>query len=113
MINRLVTVLVRQRLSQYPAVALTGARQSGKTTLARSLSRLYFDLEQEADRLRLDLQWDSLAASERLVVLDEAQAWPEVFPRLRGAIDRDRTRTGRFLALGRALGARGTSALSA
>ncbi len=35
-----------------------------------------------------------------LVVLDEAQAWPQVFPRLRGAIDADRKRTERFLLLG-------------
>ena len=61
---------------------------------------VYFDLEQEADRLRLDLEWDTTVAGNRLVILDEAQSWPEVFPRLRGAIDRDRKRTGRFLLLG-------------
>ena len=60
----------------------------------------YFDLEQEPERLRLDLEWDSLVAGEDLVILDEAQAWPEVFVRLRGAIDDDRRRMGRFLLLG-------------
>lgn len=79
---------------------LTGPRQAGKTTLARSLSRTYFDLEQEADRLRLDLEWDRLAAGRSLVVLDEAQAYPPVFRRLRGAIDTARRRNGRFLLTG-------------
>lgn len=100
MIQRLVAKSLRQRLSQYPAVALVGARQAGKTTLAQSLKGIYFDLEQETDRLRLDLQWDSIRASKRLVVLDEAQSWPLVFPRLRGAIDENRQRKGRFLLLG-------------
>lgn len=57
MIPRAMTPLLRARLRAFPAVALVGPRQSGKTTLARSLSGEYFDLEQERDRLRLDLQW--------------------------------------------------------
>jgi predicted AAA+ superfamily ATPase len=77
-----------------------GPRQAGKTTLARSLGGRYFDLEQEPDRLRLDLRWDELLTGRDLVVLDEAQAWPPLFGRLRGAIDRDRKRMGRFLLLG-------------
>ncbi|HSL84597.1 MAG TPA: ATP-binding protein [Thermoanaerobaculia bacterium] len=97
---RLVTDLVHQRLTESPAVALTGPRQAGKTTLARSLGGLYFDLEQESERLRLDLEWSRVAAGQDLVILDEAQTWPEVFPRLRGAIDEDRRRNGRFLLLG-------------
>ncbi|MGH9256472.1 MAG: ATP-binding protein [Vicinamibacterales bacterium] len=91
---------VLARLAAYPAVAVLGPRQCGKTTLARSLGGRYFDLEQDSERLRADLEWDALAASKRLVLLDEAQSWPEVFVRLRGAIDRDRSRTGRFLLLG-------------
>jgi predicted AAA+ superfamily ATPase len=92
--------IVRRRLRQSPAVALVGPRQAGKTTLARALGGLYFDLEHEPDRLKLDLQWETLQAGTALVVLDEAQSWPEVFPRLRTAIDRDRRRRGRFLLLG-------------
>ena len=57
-------------------------------------------MEQEADRLRLDLEWAAVAASPDLVVIDEAQAAPEIFPRLRGAIDAERRRNGRFLLLG-------------
>lgn len=100
MIARDLTALVWARLKDYPAVGLAGPRQTGKTTLARTLSPVYFDLEQPAERIRLDLQWEALMQQKKLVVLDEAQAWPEVFPRLRGAIDADRKRKGRFLLLG-------------
>jgi hypothetical protein len=100
MLGRSATPLVRERLARYPAVAVVGPRQCGKTTLARSLEGQYFDLEQQADRLRLDLAWSEVTAGRELVVLDEAQSWPEVFPRLRGAIDDDRKRAGRFLLLG-------------
>ena len=100
MLARKIRALLRSRLEDYPAVALVGPRQCGKTTLARSLRGRYFDLEQEPDRLRLDLEWDEAAGGSRLVVLDEAQSWPEMFPRLRGAIDGDRRRNGRFLLLG-------------
>jgi predicted AAA+ superfamily ATPase len=100
MISRQILPLIRKRLADYPAVALTGPRQCGKTTLARSWAGHYFDLEQESERLRLDLQWDDLLAGKKLIILDEAQSWPEVFPRLRGAIDRKRPRPGRFLLLG-------------
>ncbi|GAB4366025.1 MAG: ATP-binding protein [Deltaproteobacteria bacterium] len=100
MIRRAVEDLVLERLAAYPAVSLVGPRQCGKTTLARMIGGAYFDLEQPPDRLRLDLEWEELTARKGLVILDEAQAWPEIFPRLRGAIDRDRSSTGRFLLLG-------------
>ncbi len=100
MIDRKITSVIGDRLAHYPAVALVGARQAGKTTLARSLGGAYFDLEQEPQRLNLDLRWDELAAGKELVILDEAQAWPDIFPRLRGAIDQARSRKGRFLLLG-------------
>jgi predicted AAA+ superfamily ATPase len=100
MISRLIAHQLRDRLRHSPAVALLGPRQCGKTTLARSLGGLYFDLEEEADRLRLDLQWESLVSSSKMVILDEAQTFPPVFPRLRGAIDRQRQAMGRFLLLG-------------
>ena len=100
MLKRTISPLIAQRLRDYPAVALIGPRQSGKTTLARQLGKRYYDLEQESDRLRLDVQWDEVVAGRGLLVLDEAQEWPEVFARLRGEIDRDRQRAGRFLLLG-------------
>ncbi|MGH8161570.1 MAG: ATP-binding protein [Gammaproteobacteria bacterium] len=99
-ITRSASHLVRERLKSYPAVALVGPRQCGKTTLAQRLGGAYFDLEQEPERLRLDLEWDRLTAARGLIILDEAQSWPKVFSRLRGTIDRDRKRMGRFLLLG-------------
>ncbi len=92
--------LLHRRLVAYPAVALVGPRQCGKTTLAQSLAARYYDMELESDRLRLDLEWAEIAAGEELVVIDEAQAAPEIFPRLRSTIDADRRRHGRYLLLG-------------
>ena len=98
--RRRITRLVRLRLRQMPAVALLGPRQCGKTTLAKALGGDYYDFESNADRIRFDLRWAEIESSPRLVVVDEAQTWPEVFTRLRSAIDRDRKRCGRFLLLG-------------
>lgn len=100
MIKRTLVHLIKARLKNYPAVALLGARQSGKTTLARTFSEVYFDLELEQDKLGLDLQWDDLVRSKVPVILDEAQNLPEIFSRIRSAIDSDRKRNGRFLILG-------------
>ncbi len=100
MIRRQIEGLLRTRLGEYPAIALVGPRQSGKTTLAQALGGLYFDLEQEPERLRLDLEWSRLEQSQELVILDEVQSWPVIFPRLRGVVDRDRRRMGRYLLLG-------------
>lgn len=100
MIQRLVISRLRKSLAASPAVLLIGPRQCGKTTLARSLGGKYFDLEQESDRLRLDVEWDQLMVGKGCLILDEAQSNPEMFKRLRGAIDSDRKRSGRFLLLG-------------
>jgi predicted AAA+ superfamily ATPase len=100
MIDRGIRKHIAKCLRTYPAVAILGARQSGKTTLAKTFSDTYFDLELEQEKLRLDLQWEQIVASRKPVILDEAQNFPEVFPRLRSAIDADRKRFGRFLILG-------------
>lgn len=97
---RLIQNLIQNRLATSPAVALVGPRQCGKTTLARACGDRYYDLEVISDRLRLDLDWAELTTGESLVILDEAQSWPDIFPLLRHAIDQDRRRNGRFLLLG-------------
>ncbi len=100
MVKRKYTDVLKQKLSRFPAVALVGPRQSGKTTLAKSLGGAYFDLEQEEGRLSLEFQWNDLLRSEQLVTLDEAQEYPDIFKRLRGAIDENRKKNGKFLLLG-------------
>jgi len=102
MVSREITPVVRERLATFPAVAIVGARQVGKTTLAREIagSENYYDLELAEERTRLDVQWEQVSKAPNPVVLDEAQAFAEVFPRLRATIDDDRGRKGRFLILG-------------
>lgn len=98
------------RLEQFPAVALLGPRQSGKTTLAHGVAQgrpsVYLDLEAPADRAKLSDAALYLAGhTDKLVVLDEDQRAPELFQALRGVIDAGRRRgsgAGRFLLLGSA-----------
>ena len=100
----------RDLLSQFPAVALLGPRQVGKTTLAREIGdaqgALYLDLEHPADLAKLADSADYLARhQDKLVILDEIHRLPEVFPVLRSLIDEGRRAgrtSGRFLLLGSA-----------
>ena len=107
MFTRFALAKVRQELQRSPAVAILGARQVGKTTLARQVVRehpaaLYLDLENSDARARLAHPGAYFRANrERLVVLDEIQNVPELFSQMRGEIDDDR-RPGRFLILGSA-----------
>ena len=100
MIPRVYRRQLRDKLGKFPAVALIGPRQCGKTTLARQLGGVYFDMETAGSEARLDAEWDTLAGGSKLVIIDEAQQAPQVFSRLRGTIDADRKRNGRFLLLG-------------
>lgn len=100
MIDRFYRRLVAEKLEKYPAVSLLGPRQCGKTTLAKNFGGRYFDMESQGAALRLDSEWDRLMRGEELVIIDEAQCAPEIFPRLRSAIDLERKRNGRFLLLG-------------
>ncbi len=88
-----------------PVVTLIGPRQCGKTTLARTFvpgdSLNYFDLEDPASGQLLEEPMTTLAPLEGLVVIDEAQRQPGIFPVLRVLADRTE-RTTRFLVLGSA-----------
>lgn len=112
MFDRYLTLALQAALSDYPAVALLGARQVGKTTLARQIgdarSAVYLDIERPSDRQKLtDPEAYLSLHSKSLVILDEVQHMPEVFPVLRSLIDEGRRAgqtAGRFLLLGSATG---------
>ncbi len=110
MITRNQSVAIRERLAHFPAVALLGPRQVGKTTLAKQLAQdcasRYLDLEDPRDRRRLADPIQYLESHmDELVILDEVHRAPDLFQALRGSIDRGREKgfsTGRFLFLGSA-----------
>ena len=110
MIQRRIASRVTDALRRQPAVALTGPRQCGKTTLARELvgnrPSTYLDLELVEDRNRLAEPGPFFADhADELVIIDEVQRMPNLFEELRGVIDRGRREgreTGRFLLLGSA-----------
>ncbi|KPK79639.1 MAG: hypothetical protein AMS25_11835 [Gemmatimonas sp. SM23_52] len=94
-------------LARHPVVGIVGARQVGKTTLARELARrlggptAHFDLEDPDHLARLAEPKLALEGLEGLVVIDEVQRRPDLFPVLRVLVDRPEAET-RFLVLGSA-----------
>ncbi len=97
-----------QRLNNFPVVGITGPRQAGKTTLAKSIVQqlgrktIYLDLELPSDLNQLrNAELFLKENEENLVVLDEVQRKPELFPLLRSLVDQ-RREPGRFLILGSA-----------
>lgn len=100
---------VRRLLREFPVVCVLGARQVGKTTLAKQLAATRrgpttrFDLQDPVDLGRLSDPGLALRPLRGLVVLDEIHHLPEVFPLLRALADR-RPRPARFLVLGSASG---------
>ncbi len=100
-----LSATIRTALRRSPAVALVGPRQVGKTTLARDYlapaSPNYFDLENPLDLQRLAEPMAALSRLRGLIVVDEIQRRPELFPVLRVLIDRQPL-PARFLVLGSA-----------
>ncbi len=116
LLNREIGVRLEARLGTFPAVALLGPRQVGKTTLAQAVAEtsaarlgkpsVYLDLENPVDQQKLVDAPSYLGAQQgRLAVLDEIRHLPELFRALRGIIDgriRGGEGVGQFLLLGSA-----------
>lgn len=109
MIDRSLVGEVLAGLSYLPSVAILGPRQVGKTTFVKTLvaqlnkPSVYLDLEYFADRVKLQNAPDLYFQEHQneIVILDEIQRMPELFPLLRSMIDQHR-QPGRFILLGSA-----------
>ncbi|WP_339874815.1 ATP-binding protein [uncultured Algoriphagus sp.] len=112
MIVRGLTFKLQELMPDFPAIAILGPRQVGKTTLVQELVErigsqfIYLDLESPSDRSKLAEPEQYFDLHEgRLIILDEIQRMPDLFPLLRGVIDRRRKkgfRSCQFLILGSA-----------
>ena len=105
MIERKLHKEIVALLKQFPAVAILGARQVGKTTLAKQISAaqkkttLYLDLENPLDVRRLADPYTFLTDNkDKFIIIDEVQTIPSLFAVLRSVIDKDR-RNGKFILL--------------
>lgn len=108
MITRLLETDLKKTFRLFPALALLGPRQVGKTTLAKALIKtlkkksIYLDIENPDDRFLLQNPVTFLSQHKNdCVIIDEVQRMPELFPVLRSLIDAHR-KPGRFLLLGSA-----------
>ena len=107
-VHRYLQGYIEKRLQHNPAVALLGARQVGKSTLARCILEkykhsIYLDLEKSADRQKIEFDPELFLRlnQNQLICLDEIQFLPEIFRTLRSYIDENQ-RNGQFLFLGSA-----------
>lgn len=103
MLTRNLQSKIRYCLQRFPVVVLVGARQSGKTTLARMVCPdwRYFDLERGSDLDFITRDFDFFFKEyPGQLIIDEAQQAPALFRELRGVIDADRMCKGRFLLTG-------------
>lgn len=105
---RLTERQLHKLISYFPVVAVVGPRQVGKTSLVKSISGslkqecVYLDLENPTDQARLRDPYLYLGSqADKMVIIDEVQREPTLFPVLRSLIDQDR-RAGRFILLGSA-----------
>ncbi len=104
--NRASRTVLRKLWKQFPAVLILGPRQVGKTTLAKAFlpGAFYCDLEDPRTRslFTSEPRFQIERHTERPMILDEAQMVPVLFETLRGVIDEDRKRNGRYCLLGSA-----------
>ncbi len=101
--NRNALSKINKLMEMFPIVLILGARQAGKTTLAKMYapSWEYFDMQKQSD---YELIVDNINLffkqySEK-VIIDEAQEFPQIFKELRGVIDEQRNKKARFILTG-------------
>jgi len=110
MLERWITERLKKNINHNPVVALLGARQVGKTTLAKTITAempsIYLDLEAPRDLSKLQDPTTFLEThSDKIIILDEIQQTPNLFLALRGVIDLNREagrNASQFLILGSA-----------
>ena len=91
--------ILTKLMSLFPVTAILGPRQCGKTTLAQTLDAdFYFDLENPRDLARLEQPQLALEDLAGLIVIDEIQRLPDLFPLLRYLVDQGKSR--KFVILG-------------
>lgn len=107
-VPRLISTSIIRYLDSFPCVALLGPRQVGKTTTVKTLQMqlqkesIYLDLESDEDLQKLLYAEQYLnERQDKLIIIDEVQRNPQLFPLLRAVIDKKRT-NGRFILLGSA-----------
>lgn len=108
MIKRALQETILDSLKTYPVVGILGSRQVGKTTIAKAIrdtarpDAIYLDLELPSDLNKLqDAELYLRQFENRLVIIDEIQRMPSLYPLLRALVDQNRV-GGRFLILGSA-----------
>lgn len=108
MINRELQASIQGSIEEFPITGIVGSRQVGKTTLAKTIKKelkkpaIYIDLELPSDREKLqDPELYLRQFPDMLVIIDEIQRMPKLFPLMRALVDQD-GKNGRFLILGSA-----------
>lgn len=108
MIDRFTNKKLKALAKQFPVIAVVGPRQSGKTTLSKTLylrapaKAWYFDMESPADRARFNHPEYFLSSlDDRPVIIDEVQRMPELFALLRSLVDKKK-KPGKYILLGSA-----------
>jgi predicted AAA+ superfamily ATPase len=101
--KRVIQEKVEKLLGMFPIVAVVGSRQCGKSTFVNHLRPQwkYYDLESPDDYQLISsdpVAFFSINHGD--VIIDEAQQYPEIFKTLRGVVDADRKRKGRFVITG-------------